>query len=180
MHHIYQIGRCQRNCREGIPTARLHTDAHILAQLVVNGRNLRFAGSNRHSCIRVYLLDLAIDTLHHRLIGVIILLEDFDELLGTDVIGQRPQTLAGTAGQQDDIHKLLLLSERVAPRSRMRLHDSLAFGTHRIIQEILVGQAQTVFQLGLVGPARLVALDTSSSLRGVPLGLVVSHLISPV
>ena len=64
----------------------------------MNGRNLRFAGSNRHSCIRVYLLDLAIDALHHRLVGAILFLEDFDKLLGSDVIGQRPQALAGTAG----------------------------------------------------------------------------------
>ena len=78
MHHVHQIGRCQCNRRKGIPTTGLHADTHILAQLVVNGRNLRFAGSNRHSCIRVYLLDLAIDTLHHRLIGTIFLLENLD------------------------------------------------------------------------------------------------------
>ena len=88
--------------------------------------------------------------------------------------------LSRTAGQQDDIHKLLLLSERAAPRFRMRLHDSLAFGTHRIIQEILVGQAQTVFQLGLVSPAQIGSLGHIQQLAGVPLGLVVSHLISPV
>ena len=33
-------------------------------------------------------------------------IEDFDELLGTNVVRQRPQALAGAAGQQDDIHSV--------------------------------------------------------------------------
>ena len=96
MHHVHQIGRCQCNRRKGIPTTGLHADTHILAQLDVNGRTLRFAGSNRHSYIRVYLLD---------------------KLLGTNVVGQGPQPLTGATGQQNDIHKLLPYRKEPHPGS---------------------------------------------------------------
>ena len=105
MHHVYQIGGCQCNRRKGIPTTGLHADTYILAQLVVNRRNLRLAGSNGHGCIRVNLLNLAIDTLYHRLIGTIFLLENLDKLLRTNVVGQGPQTLTGATGQKNNIHK---------------------------------------------------------------------------
>ena len=94
MHHVHQIGGCQRNRREGIPTAGFHRNADILTQLIVNRRNLRFTGSDGHSRIGVHLLDLTVDSLHHGLIAAICLFEDLDKLLRADVIGQRPQTFS--------------------------------------------------------------------------------------
>ena len=38
--HIMQVCRRQNNGGEGIPAAGLHTDSHILAQLVMDGGNL--------------------------------------------------------------------------------------------------------------------------------------------
>ena len=58
-----------------------------------------------HAGVGVNLLDLAVDALDHRLVPVGGL-EDFDELLGTNVVRQRPQALAGAAGQQDNIHSV--------------------------------------------------------------------------
>ena len=109
MHHIHQISCCQRNSRECITAAWLYADAHVLTQLVVDCRNLCLTGSNGHGRICVHLLDLSVDTLHHGLIGAVLLFENLDKLFGTDVIGKGPQTLAGTAGQQNDIHNLLLV-----------------------------------------------------------------------
>ena len=98
VQHIHQICCRQRDGREGVPAAGLDRDAHFVSQLVVNRRNLSLACSNGHGSIRIHLLDLAIDALHHRLIGAVLFLENLNELLGTDIIGQRPKALAGTAG----------------------------------------------------------------------------------
>ena len=98
VQYIHQICRSQRDGREGVPAAGLDRDAHFVSQLVVNRRNLSLACSNGHGSIRIHLLDLAIDALHHRLIGAVLFLENLNELLGTDIIGQRPKALAGTAG----------------------------------------------------------------------------------
>ena len=102
---VVQVGCRQCDGWEGITAARLDADAHRIVQLVVNGRYLRLAGGNRHAGVGVDLLDLAVDALDHRLVPVGGL-EDFDELLGTNVVRQRPQALAGAAGQQDDIHSV--------------------------------------------------------------------------
>ena len=100
-----QIGRGQCNSRKGIAAAGLNADADRIAKLVVDGRHLRLAGGNRHAGISIHLFDLAVDALDHRLVAVIGL-EDLDELLGTDIVRQRPQALAGAAGQQNDIHSI--------------------------------------------------------------------------
>ena len=92
--HVLQVGRCQCDGRESIPAARLHADAHFLAQLIVDGRHLRLGG-----CIRIDCLDLTVDTLHHGFQLAVFPMEDLDELLGTNIVGKRPQTLAGAAGQ---------------------------------------------------------------------------------
>ena len=97
--HILQVGCRQCDGREGIPTARLHADAHFLAQLIVDGRDLRLGGRNGDGCIGIDRLDLTVDTLHHGFQLTVFPMEDLDELLGTNIIGKRPQTLAGTAGQ---------------------------------------------------------------------------------
>ena len=97
--HVLQVSCGQSNSRKSIPAARLHADAHFLAQLIVDGRNLRFGGSNGDGCIRIDRLDLTVDTLHHGFQFAVFPMEDLDELLGTNIIGKRPQTLAGTAGQ---------------------------------------------------------------------------------
>ena len=102
---VVQVGCRQCDGREGITAARLDADAHRIVQLVVNGRYLRLAGGNRHAGVGVDLLDLAVDALDHRLVPVGGL-EDFDELLGTNVVRQRPQALARAAGQQDNIHSV--------------------------------------------------------------------------
>ena len=101
--HVAQIGAGQGDGGEGIPAAGLHADAHRVAQLVVDGADLGLAGGNGHVGAAVDLGDLAVDTLDHRLVAVAGL-ENFDELFGADVVGQRPQAFAGTAGEQDDIH----------------------------------------------------------------------------
>ena len=97
--HVLQVGRCQSDSRKSIPAARLHADAHFLAQLIVDSRDLRFGGSNGDGCIRIDRLDLTVDALHHGFQFTVFPMEDLDELLGTDIIGKRPQTLAGTARQ---------------------------------------------------------------------------------
>ena len=53
--HVLQVSRCQCDGREGIPAARFHADAHFLAQLIVDGRNLRLGGGNGDRCIRIDL-----------------------------------------------------------------------------------------------------------------------------
>ena len=50
-------------------------------------------------CIRIDCLDLTVDTLHHGFQLAVFPMEDLDELLGTNIVGKRPQTLAGAAGQ---------------------------------------------------------------------------------
>ena len=98
MLHIHQICRSQRDGRECVPAAGLDRDSHFVSQLVMDSRYLRLACGDGHSSIRVCLLDLTIDTLHHRFIGTVLFLENLNELLGTDIIGQRPKAFAGTAG----------------------------------------------------------------------------------
>lgn len=59
----------------------------------------------------------------------------------------------------------------------------LAFCTHRVVQEVLVGQAQTVFQFRLVSPAQIGSLrhiqqlaGSTVRLGGIPLDLAgVAH-----
>ena len=97
--HVLQIGSSQRNSREGIPAARLHTDARFLAQLIADGRNLRLGGRNGDRCIGIDRLDLTVDTLDHRFQPTVFPVEDLDELFGANIVGKRPQTLAGAAGQ---------------------------------------------------------------------------------
>ena len=97
--HVLQIGGSQRNSRGGIPAARLHTDAHFLAQLIADGRDLRLGGRNGDRCIGIDRLDLTIYALDHRFQLTVFSVEDLDELFGANIVGKRPQTLAGAAGQ---------------------------------------------------------------------------------
>ena len=97
--HVLQVSCGQSDSRKSIPAARLHADAHFLAQLIVDGRDLRLGGSNGDGCIRIDRLDLTVDALHHGFQFAVFPMEDLNELLGTNIIGKRPQTLAGTAGQ---------------------------------------------------------------------------------
>ena len=98
MEYIHQICRSQRDGRKCVTAAGLDRDAHFVSQLVMDSRYLRLACGDGHSSIRVCLLDLTIDTLHHRFIGTVLFLENLNELLGTDIVGQRPKAFAGTAG----------------------------------------------------------------------------------
>ena len=97
--HVLQVGCCQSDSRKSIAAARLHADAHFFAQLIVDGRDLRLGGRNGDRCIRIDRLDLTVDALHHGFQFAVFPMEDLNELLGTNIIGKRPQTLAGAAGQ---------------------------------------------------------------------------------
>ena len=48
---------------------------------------LRLARSNRHRRFGIHLLDLVIDTLHHGLVGAVLLFEYFDKLFASDIVG---------------------------------------------------------------------------------------------
>ena len=69
------------------------------AQLIVDSRYLRLGGRNGDRCIRIDRLDLTVYALHHGFQFAVFPMEDLNELLGTNIIGKRPQTLAGAAGQ---------------------------------------------------------------------------------
>ena len=56
-------------------------------------------GGDDHGGVRIRLFDLTVDPLQHGFIPAAFRLEDLDKLLGADVVGQRPQPLAGAAGQ---------------------------------------------------------------------------------
>ena len=96
--HIPQIGRSQYNRREGVAATGFYRDSHILAQLVMQGRNLCLGGGHRHPRFRIRLPNLPVYTLHHRLIGAVFLLKNANKLLGSNVIGQGPQPFSGAAG----------------------------------------------------------------------------------
>lgn len=71
---------------------------------------------------------------------------------------------------------ILLLSFNKKGRGPARTHDLfksfiLALCTHRVVQEVLVGQAQAVFQLSLVGPAQIGGLGHIQQLAGSAVGL---------
>ena len=104
--HVLQVGSGQGDGREGIPAAGLHADAHILAQLVVDGRNLGLGSGDGDGGIGVYRLDLAVNPLDHGFQFTLLIVEDLDELFGTNIVGKGPQALARTAGQQYEIHSL--------------------------------------------------------------------------
>ena len=102
--YIMKISSRQCNGREGVPTAGLYTDPYILSQLVMDGRNLAFGGGNGHSSLGIHLADLTIHPLDHRFQRAVCFFENFDELFGTDVIGQRPEPFARPAGEQYNSH----------------------------------------------------------------------------
>ena len=84
--YIMQICSRQRNCRESIPSAGLHADSDPVAKLIMNCRNLGFCSCNRYCRIRIYLFNLVVHTLYHRLSVVILPLKNLDELLGAHII----------------------------------------------------------------------------------------------
>jgi len=102
-HFIMKICSSQRNSRKGIAAARLYTNGCLFAQLILDSTCLRLTGCNGNLCISVYCGDLAVNTLHHRLIRIIIL-EQFDKLLTTHIIRKRPKTFTGTTRKQNNIH----------------------------------------------------------------------------
>lgn len=63
---------CQRNGRECITAAWLYADAHVLWFVDCRGND---TGSNGHGPHLCPLLDLSVDTLHHGLIGAVLLLK---------------------------------------------------------------------------------------------------------
>ena len=92
---VVQIGSSQCDGREGITAAGLYTNRCFFTQLILDSTCLRFAGCNSNLCISIYRGDLAVDTLHHRLILVIIL-KQLDKLLAAHIVGKRPEPLART------------------------------------------------------------------------------------
>ena len=103
-HHVHKIAGCQGNGRKGIPAEGLHGYAHFPAQLIVDQGNLGFGGGNGHLGLGIHTLDLAENPLHHGFVAAFPILKNLDKLFGANVITQRPQPLAGAAGQQYQIH----------------------------------------------------------------------------
>ena len=95
---VVKVGGCERDRREGVAAARLHRNADVGAELVMNGGHLRPRGRDRHLRVAVERPDRLVHALHHRLIGAVRLLKNLDELLRADVIGERPETLPRAAG----------------------------------------------------------------------------------
>ena len=58
-----------------------------MVQLVVDGRDLCLGCGNRDLCLRIRLPDLPVHPLHHGFIASVRALENFNELLGTDIVG---------------------------------------------------------------------------------------------
>ena len=53
-------------------------------------RDLGFGGCNGYGRFRVCFFDLSENTLHHRVVLSVFILEDPDKLLGPHIIGKRP------------------------------------------------------------------------------------------
>ena len=85
MRHVVQIGRRQRDGREGVAPARFDADPDVKAQLVVDRGDLGFARRDRDLGIRDRREDLPVDPLDHGLVAVL-MPEDLDELLGARIV----------------------------------------------------------------------------------------------
>jgi hypothetical protein len=48
--------------------------------------------------MRIHRTDLMVHALYHRFVFAVLTFEYFDELLGADIVGKRPQALSGSAG----------------------------------------------------------------------------------
>ena len=59
-------------------------------------RDLGFGGCNGYGSFRVCFFDLSENTLHHRMVLSVFILEDPDKLLGPHIIGKGPQSFPGT------------------------------------------------------------------------------------
>ena len=100
-HHVMKVGGRQSDGGESVTPARLHRDADSVAELIQKIRDLRTGGGDCHLRVRIDLTDLTIDTLNHGFIGstgLIFPTENLDKLFRADLIGKRPEPLAGTAG----------------------------------------------------------------------------------
>lgn len=93
--------------------------------------------------------------------------QDVEKLLGKMASAGRPEAAADSAGHDDTV-------------TIAGCHGSvgLSFGPHRVLQEVLVGKADTVLELGLVGPAQSRSLRDVKQLarravrhRGIPADL---------
>ena len=100
-----QVGTREGDRREGVPSRRFDGDIHVGAEQVQDGGYLGAGGRDGDTGLRVHGADLAVDALDHRFIASVRAFEELDKLLGSHIIGQRPQPLAGAAGKQNDIHK---------------------------------------------------------------------------
>ena len=95
--HIMQIGADKRDRRKRVTAAWLYGDVDHIAQLAAQSRNLCFRCRYRDLCVRNRVAHLAADTLRHRLPHTITLTKKGNELLGTNIIRQRPETFPRTA-----------------------------------------------------------------------------------
>ena len=68
-----KIRRRQRNGGEGVPPGGLHTNGHLIAQLVHQCAYLFFAGGHRNSGLWHSSTDLPIHSLHHRFVLLILI-----------------------------------------------------------------------------------------------------------
>ena len=56
----------------------------------MNRTDLGFCSGNGHLCFRINVPDLPVHSLQHGFILAMFIPEEFDELLGSDIIGKRP------------------------------------------------------------------------------------------
>lgn len=107
-HHDGFVGRgalaaeiCagQHDGGERVAAARLGDDADGVAELVVDQFLLRGTGGDDDVVGQAGLADLAHHALDHRFLGAVGGGEEFQELLGADVVRQRPQPLPRPSGQ---------------------------------------------------------------------------------
>ena len=95
--HIVQVGTDERDRWKRITAAWLYTDVDHIAQLAAQSRNLCFRCRYRDLCIRNRMSHLSADTLRHRLPRTVTLTKKGNELLGTNIIRQRPEAFPRTA-----------------------------------------------------------------------------------
>ena len=97
--HIPQITGRKTNGRKGIPSLRLHTDLHLVPQLVNDGADLLFPRGYRDAGLRIHRHDLPVYPHDHGFLPTVPAGKHFQKLFGTDVIGKRPEPLPASARQ---------------------------------------------------------------------------------
>ena len=102
---VMEVCGRQRDGRKRVPPGRFHADGHVLADLVVYRADLRLAGRNRNSNLRIRLDKLPAHALCHGLVFTPLIFQQGDKLLAADVVGQRPQPLPASTRQNNHVHK---------------------------------------------------------------------------